>query len=168
MKPVECRFESEVLAAVAQSRWPQQVEAPLREHVTDCAICSDVVTVAAAFVARQDTNASAVLPDASRVWWLAQLRGRREAAQSAARPIAATQLIAFAWAVGLLAVCLGTALTWFQSARTWLASISTGFEATAILSSVTTSLVAHGTFILCTAAFVLLLPAAAYLALGRD
>ncbi|MDQ2713185.1 MAG: hypothetical protein M3Y24_13320 [Acidobacteriota bacterium] len=169
MKSVECQFESDVLSAVAQSRWPQQVDASLREHVTACAICADVAAVAAAFdFARHETNALPALPDASRVWWLAQLRARREAAKAAARPITATQLIAFAWAVGLLAVCLGTALTWFQSARNWIASTFASFDATVIVSSVTASLVGHGALILCTAALVLLLPAAAYFAMGRD
>ena len=46
MKPVECEFEPEVLAAVLQSRWPGRVDAALCEHVAECAICSDVAVVA--------------------------------------------------------------------------------------------------------------------------
>jgi hypothetical protein len=148
MKRVDCEAEAEVLAAVVEFRWPERVDARLREHVSSCAICSAVVAVAGAFdLARQDTQALAVLPDSSRVWWLAQLRARREAAEAAARPITATQVIAFAWAVGLLGVCLGAALTWFQS---------------------TTLLVEHGVLIVGTAAVVFLLPAVAYFAMGRD
>ena len=48
MPPVDCEFESEVLAAVVQSRWPDRVDPGLRAHAVNCAICSDVAAVAAA------------------------------------------------------------------------------------------------------------------------
>jgi hypothetical protein len=46
MQAVECDFESEVLTAVLQSRWPERTDATLRAHVAGCAICSDVAAVA--------------------------------------------------------------------------------------------------------------------------
>ncbi len=80
MKPVECEFEAEVLAAALQSRWPDRVDAGLRAHVLTCGICSDVAAVAGAVdAARDEMRASIVVPDSGRVWWLAQLRARREA-----------------------------------------------------------------------------------------
>ena len=46
MRPIECEFEADVLAAVLQSRWPDRAEAPLREHAALCPICRDVARVA--------------------------------------------------------------------------------------------------------------------------
>jgi hypothetical protein len=108
MRQVECEFESEVLTAALQSRWPKRVDAELRAHVKACTICSDVVAIASAVDdAREEMRAGAVVPDSGRVWWLAQLRARREAAEAAGRPITAVQVIAFACAVGLLGACFG-------------------------------------------------------------
>src|ERR1039458_547314 len=65
---------------------------------------------------REQLRARAVVPDSGRVWWLAQMRGRREATQAAGRPITAAQVIAFACAMGLLGACFGATSAWFQSA----------------------------------------------------
>src|SRR6266567_981080 len=103
MKLLECEFESEVLAAALQSRWPERVDVQLRAHVAACAICSDVVAIAVAIDdAREEMRVRVVVPDSGHVWWLAQLRARREAAEVAGRPITAAQVIALACAVGLL------------------------------------------------------------------
>ncbi len=160
MNSVECEFEVQALAAVLEERWPVGVEASLREHVSACPICSDVVVIADTFtVARRHSHAGVALPDSSRVWWMAQIRARREAAAEAARPILATQIAACAWAVGLLAVCLGAALTWFQFTRGWIGSL---------ISVASTLLVTHGVLIAIATAIVLLLPTAAYFSLGKE
>src|SRR5271157_3042876 len=120
MNPIECELESEVLAAVLQNRWPEQVDASLREHVAACAICADVVAIAGAIDdAREEMRAHAVVPDSGRVWWLAQLRARREAAEAAGRPITAAQVIALAAVMGLLGACFGATSKWFQSSLGW-------------------------------------------------
>ena len=138
MKPVECEFESEALAAALQSRWDDR----LRAHVSTCEICSEAAAVAIAmFHAREEMRASAAIPDSGRVWWLARLRARREAAQAAGRPILAAQVIAFACAVGLLGA-------WIPSAARLLLE--------------------HGAIAAAMAVVLFLVPAAAYLALGRD
>jgi hypothetical protein len=153
MRAFECEFEAQTLASVLQSRWPLGVDAELREHVSRCAICSDVAAIAGSFeLAREHSHAAAVLPDPSRVWWIAQIRARREAAGDAARPILATQIAACVWAIGLLVVCLGAALAWFQSTRGWMESL----------------LLAHGVLIALAAAIVVVLPTAAYFAMGKD
>jgi hypothetical protein len=163
MKPVECEFEAEVLAATLQSRWPERVDADLRAHVASCTICSDVVSIAGAVDdAREEMRASAVVPDSGRVWWLAQLRARREAAEAAGRPIAAVQVIAFACAVGLLGACFGATSTWFQAALGRMAS------SVAALPSATTLLAGHGVLVLAVAAVLFVVPTAVYLAMGRD
>ena len=169
MKPAECEFESEALAAAIQSRWPGRVDAALRAHVASCAICSDVVAVAGAIdEAREAMCAGAPVPDSGRVWWRAQLRARREAAEAAGRPITAAQAIAFACAVGLLGACFGAVSTWFHSALGWVASSVAGIDAGAFLLSASALLAEHGALALATAAVLLLLPAAVYLAVGRD
>lgn len=169
MKPVECEFESEALAAALECRWPERVDAPLRAHVAACAICSDVVAVARAVDdTREEMRARAVVPDSGRVWWLAQLRARREAAEAAGRPITAAQVIAFACAAGLLGACFGATSTWFQSALGRMASRVTAFDVRAFLPSAISLLAQHGALLLATAAVLLLVPTAVYLALGRD
>jgi hypothetical protein len=165
MKRVECEFEPEVLAAAVQSRWPDRVDERLREHVHTCEICSDVAAVAGALdAARDEMRTSIVVPDSGRVWWLAQLRARREAAKAAGRPITAAQVIAFGCAVALLGACFGATSTWFQSTlRGILASVeSIDFQALLAL------LAAHGALAAGMLAVLLLVPAAVYLAVGRD
>ena len=165
MKPVDCEFESEVLAAAVQSRWPEHADPGLRAHVSTCAICSDAAAVAAAIDrAREETRASAVIPDSGRVWWLARLRARREAAEAACRPITAAQAIAVACAAGLLSACFGATSIWFQSALRWIA----GLRLKAFVPSATALVVEHGALAAAMAAVLFLAPAAVYLAIGRD
>jgi hypothetical protein len=158
MKPIECEFEADVLAAVLQSRMPEH----LRAHVVACAICSDVAAIAGAIDdAREEMRAAAVIPDSGRVWWLAQMRVRREAAKSAGRPITAVQVIALACAVGLLGACFGATSLWFQSALSRVESTLARFSATAFVAE-------HGLIVLAMAAVLLLVPGAVYLALGKE
>lgn len=104
MKRFECPFEAEAL------------DPDLRAHVSECPICSDVVTLAAAFdEARQDTRAAAAIPDSGHAWRAAQLRARREDAAAAMRPITAAQVIALGCAFGVAGACFGATSTWFQS-----------------------------------------------------
>lgn len=165
MKPVECEFEEEALAAVQQDRWPGRVDADLRAHVAECAICSDVVSVAAVFEqSREELLAQAVVPDSGRLWWRAQLRARREAAEAAGRPITAVQAIAFACAAGLLGACFGAVSTWFQSALQWVVSSVDSIDFSALFAAAAE----HGILLLAMAAVLLLVPAAVYLAIGRE
>lgn len=169
MKPVECEFESEVLAAVRQSRWPERVDVSLRSHALACTICSDVAAIAGAVDdAREELRATAIVPDSGRVWWIAQLRARREAAEAAGRPITAAQMIAFACAVGLLGACFGATSAWFQSALRWIRSSVAAFDVKTLVVSAARLLTEHGALALAMAALLLLVPTAVYLALGRD
>lgn len=159
MKPVECEFEAEVLAAVIQSRWPERVDAALREHTAGCAICSDVAAIAGAIEdSRDELRAEAVVPDSGRVWWLAQMRARREATKAAGRPITAAQVIAFACAMGLMGACFGATSTWFQS---MLAGLHGLMPTTAAMMA------GHGVLVIAAAAVAVLVPTAVYLTL-RD
>ena len=165
MRHEACEFEAEVLAAVLQSRWPECVEESLRAHAAGCPICSDVAAIAGAIDEdREELRTASVVPDSGRVWWLAQMRARREAAAAAARPITAAQVVAFACAMVLLGACIGATSTWFQSALKTLA----GFRIQSLLPLAAAMTAGHGLLVLTMAAVLLLVPAAVYLALLRD
>ena len=160
MRPIECacEFESEVLGAVLQSRLPDH----LRAHVETCGICADIAAIAGAIdEAREEMHAAAAIPDSGRVWWLAQMRARREAAKAAGRPITAIQVIALACAVGLLGACFGATSLWFQAALRRVEAALAGFSPSAFLAE-------HGLIVLAMAFVLLLVPGAVYLALGRE
>jgi hypothetical protein len=160
---LECEMEAEVLAAIVESRWPNtKMDGDLQAHASQCPICADVAAVAGAVLnARRDLRAAAVVPDAGRVWWQAQLRARREAAVTAGRPITAAQLIAFGCAVGLLGACFGATSEWFQAGLKWVATRE-------LIPSVTALLTEHFVIALTVTAAFLLIPAALYLAVRRD
>jgi hypothetical protein len=169
MTPVECEFEAEVLAATLQGRWPERADAELRAHVARCAICSDVAAIAGAIEdARAEMSACAAIPDSGRVWWAAQLRARREAAEAANRPLTVAQVVAFVCAVGLLGASFRATSTWFHSAIGRVASGVSGFDTSAWIASAAKLLAEHGALALAMAAVLFLIPAAAYVAMGRD
>ena len=167
MRPIECEFEADVLAAVLQSRWPDRAEAPLREHAALCPICRDVALVAAAIDgAREEDRPRVAVPDAGRVWWVAQMRARREAVRAAGRPITAVQVAALACAMGIVGACFGATSAWFQSA---LRRLGTAAEARLpLLASAASAIAAHGVLAIALVTLLLLLPAALCLAVWRD
>lgn len=163
MMPIECAFEEEVLAAAMQSRWPDRVDAELRAHVASCAICRDLAEVAGAISdAKDEMRAAVSVPDSGRVWWMAQLRARREAVRAASRPITAAHVIGFACAAGLVGACFGATSAWFQSALRWIASNSS------LVPSATALVAEHGALAATMAVLLVVVPAAVYLAMGRD
>ena len=114
--------------------------------------------------AREEMRARAVVPDSGRVWWLAQMRARREAAHAAGRPITAAQVIALACAMGLLGACFGATSAWFQSALRRTASSLAAFKFQALVPFGTQ----HGAVLLGMAAILLVVPAAVYLTMLRE
>ena len=102
MSRIECRYESEILDAVASGRWPDRLGAELHDHISSCNICSELAMVSAMY---RDDYASAMdevrVPSAGLVWWKSELRARREAVRVASRPITLVTGIA---GVGILAV----------------------------------------------------------------
>jgi hypothetical protein len=157
MKSVECEFEAEVLMAVIQSRWPERTDGQLRAHVAGCRICADVAAVAGAIEdSREEIRSAALIPDSGRVWWVAQMRARREAVKTAGRPITVAQVLAFACAVGLTGACFGATSTWFQD------------ELRLLWPALVASILTHGLLAAGMVALVLLVPAAVYLAVRRD
>jgi hypothetical protein len=102
---IDCPRESDVLDALTSARWPHRVNRELAEHVEMCAICTDLVAVAAAMrddheVAWQQAN----IPSSGRVWWRAEMRARQESIREASRPIAIAQGVAALLGLGLIAM----------------------------------------------------------------
>jgi hypothetical protein len=166
MNPVECEFEAEVLAAVVQSRWPDRTDPVLRAHVENCGICSDVAAVAGVIEGcHEEMRAAAVVPDSGRVWWVAQMRARREAAKEAGRPITVAQVLSFACAMGLLGACFGATSTWFQST---LHGVGTGFDWKKLAPIATTVISEHGVLTILALALLLVVTGAVYWVVVRD
>lgn len=110
-----CRFEEEVLAAVAAGAWDRASD-ELKAHVAACSACGDLVMVSA--LLKQDHEAmigDVDVPSGGQVWWRAQVRARAEAAQAAARPLFVAQAIAAAAIVGVLVALV----TWLWPAGVW-------------------------------------------------
>jgi hypothetical protein len=102
----ECPHEQDVLDAVATGRWPDRVDADLRDHANACPVCRDTAEVAPLFFADRDAAWQADVPSASSVWWRAQMRARREAAEQAARPLVLVERAALVYA-GVVVFGLG-------------------------------------------------------------
>jgi len=89
MKVPQCEKEQALTETLQRGQWPEACDPVLRAHVENCPVCSEIVLVAQAL--REEHAALLAdmkLPDAGLVWWKAQLRARREAAELATRPIA--------------------------------------------------------------------------------
>jgi len=164
----QCEFESEVLAAVVEARWPGRAGADLVAHAAGCPICADIVTIASAIEgSREEMSASGRIPDSGRAWWLAQRRARLEDAEIANRPLQAAQWAALVCAIALLAVYGSAAAARFAAGIGRIASGS-GFALAAGLTTAAGLLAGHAGLALAMAAVLLLVPAAACLAIGRE
>jgi hypothetical protein len=96
------------------------------------------------------------------------MRARREAAQTAGRPITVAQVIACACAMGLLGACFGATSAWFQAAlHRGLSSLS-ALRLQTLLPTFLAFVAGHGALFLAMAAILLVIPAAVYLTLLRE
>lgn len=104
MSSIECKYESDVLDAVASGRWPDRLDAELRDHAASCGICSEVALVSALYRDEYSTAMEqARVPSAGLVWWKAELRARREAVRVASRPITLVTGVAIAFVLAAIA-----------------------------------------------------------------
>jgi hypothetical protein len=116
----ECAYEAPIVETIVSGRWPLACDPSLVAHAGDCAVCREVVTVAAALHGEEATarqEARLRVPSAAIVWWRATIRARTESSRIAERPITVAQGLAGACAVGLACGVLGAAwqsLEWFQ------------------------------------------------------
>ena len=116
---LQCQFEQDLLDALAANRWPARADAALCAHVNTCAICSDVLVIAAAFLEeRESPDPGAAVPSASAVWWRSQIRAREESARLAARPIALFQAAATLCVAVLSIAAAPAASTWVRKSVT--------------------------------------------------
>jgi hypothetical protein len=168
MTPFECACEEDVLAAIGTGRWPDRVDADLRAHVADCAVCRDIVTVAVAFESAPALRTDLPrVPDSGVIWLRAQLRARAEAARAAARPITVVQALSFASIVGLFGVLLGASSAWLQTGVQWLAGMARALDprALSVPAPVLAALTDHATLIGMVGLVLLLMPLAVYFAM---
>jgi hypothetical protein len=96
-----CTYEKEVRRALKDGHWPAGCLPELREHVQQCASCSDLVLVTEAFQQARKRASQEVPQTSNLLWWRAQLQRRRAVAEQVSRPITVAQT--FAWAVSVLA-----------------------------------------------------------------
>jgi len=117
---ISCEREAELVEALTSGRWPDACGEDLRRHAATCAVCAEVVLVARA-LGSAEARVEMALPTAGLVWWKAQMRARREAAERAAQPIAIVE--GLAWVCGVLCL-LGTAIwqrSWIEEWLNWFA-----------------------------------------------
>ena len=133
MRKTECAREHEVLEALQSSRWPDGSDTSLREHLESCASCTEVVSLVGALLDdRRALMEEATVPSSAIVWWRAQMRSRREAAERAVQPISFVQGIALACAAGLLATALGIFVPTFRRSLAWMAHALTSFSGVSV------------------------------------
>lgn len=165
----ECAHERDVLELVLAERWPDRCDADTLAHVSECAVCADVVSVALAMQEDQTLQpmTAASLPDATLVWWRAQLRAHEEAGRKAARPIAMVQGVGIGIA-GVAALSLGrTFWPWISSyGGAVLSSLKSGVES--VTSTTASAAVAAPWLTLAIIVTVVATPVAVYFALGRE
>jgi hypothetical protein len=110
---VECPHEQEVIDALTTMQWPGRCAPELQAHVAACEGCRDLVaTLVPLGDAWLDSRAEAHVPASGMVWWRAQMRARREAASTAARPITVVQAIAGLTALALIVATLASLSPW--------------------------------------------------------
>jgi hypothetical protein len=111
-----CPHEDDVLALVSIGQWPERADAALMAHAASCPVCADLAVAASAMIELRDEDASAVaVPDASLVWYRAQMRARADAARQATRPVFIAQIVA--------AACVGAiAVIWVSGGATGLST----------------------------------------------
>ena len=146
-----CRYEADVLAAVAAGSWNRATD-ELKAHVTTCQSCGDLALVSRLLKTdHAAVVAEANVPSAGQVWWRAQMRVRAEAAQVAARPLFVAQAVACAAVLGALVALV----TWLWPTGGW------HFTATPPTEMSLAAIVAI-------AAWVVIAPIALYLVFARE
>ena len=104
---ISCARSEEIQKTLTAGRWPLAATAELREHVSGCRSCAELVRVSVAF--QQDRTAMVAakhLDSPSLLWWRAQLRRRQSAMEKVSRPMWSAQIAAAIVAV-LVAVGFG-------------------------------------------------------------
>jgi len=158
----ECPREQEVIDALTSTQWPDQCGQELRAHVAVCEGCRDLVAIVAPVgEAWLEARADAHVPASGMVWWRAQMRARREAARTAARPITVVQAIAGVVALVLTVGTLALLSPWVA------ASFATSFSMFS-LTLPDTRAIAWGWAVAGAIAFLAVTSLAVYFAVAED
>jgi hypothetical protein len=121
----ECPSEQQVVESIVDGRWPHASDATLVAHAAECVVCAEVIAVASAMRADYDCARAAVnVPPAGLVWWRAQLRPRRQMAETATRPITCVHALTGAVAAGLFFALGGLLWPWLRASIQWIDAAS--------------------------------------------
>ncbi len=113
-----CSREKELADVLAKGQWLHACPQDLRNHVTACRSCADLVLVTSAFQgARHNSIASAHLPSPGVLWWRAQLRRRNAAIERVGKPILFAQVFALSM---ILLLGLGLVVSQARHGLNWL------------------------------------------------
>jgi hypothetical protein len=164
----DCSYEAEILEAITESRWPGACVAELHDHVDRCAFCRELVAVVLPLL--EDHSAlcrDARVPPAGAVWWRAQMRARREAAEAAIRPITVVERLALACAIGLTG---GAATLMMPATRQWVSAMVEAVRRATLggIELAQLQALAPAGILPLVAAWLLIAPIAIYLAVGEE
>ena len=114
-----CVHEKELTALLALGHYPNACPPEIRDHVSTCRSCAELVLVTRAFqTARTQTAAAANLASPGLLWWRAQLRRRNQAVERVGKPILGANIFAlsvmFLFAIGFLATQATSGLRWLS------------------------------------------------------
>jgi hypothetical protein len=171
MRNVGCAREHDLLTALQSSRWPDACDDALRSHVASCRSCAELVDLSLALL--DDHRAlvqEAAVPSSAIVWWRAQMRSRREAAEQVTQPITVVQGLALACAAGLLVAAAGYFNPTFRRAIEWSVSAVKSFDGLPLplptAETLANPMIAGGIAAVCLA--VIVAPIALYFALHEE
>jgi hypothetical protein len=120
-----CLEEDAVLSALKSSRLTAECEPALVAHLEACGSCAQIVELARALLADHHALVTqAPVPSSAIVWWRAQTRSRREAAQVVTQPMTFVQGLILACAAGLTVAAVGFFVPTFRRAFEWTAGVS--------------------------------------------
>jgi len=137
-----CSYEKELNQALKEGHWPDACADDLRDHVNRCELCRDLILVTQAF--RHAKRASIQVAPAGSpelLWWRAQLRRRRVAAETVSRPIAIAQI--FAWVISLV-IAIGFVASQYNRGLRWE---SWGISPSKFLHSISATLTGWDTLV---------------------
>lgn len=133
MSPFTCIRERELTLLLYNGHWPQACPDELRNHVSSCRSCSDLVLVTESLQAsRRQTTELPRLEPAGAIWWRAQLRRRNAAIEKVSRPIFGAQI----FAVFMALVVVAAIASWqFGNWSAWFADLPGALHLTALIPS---------------------------------
>ena len=133
---IPCARSEEIQKTLTAGRWPLAATAELREHVSGCRSCAELVRVSVAFQQERAAMVAAKRLDSpSLLWWRAQLRRRQAAMEKVSRPMLSAQIAAAIVAV-LVAVGFGAYMLRDGALQGTLKATMSGFGLAPILAIV--------------------------------